>query len=389
MSRTRENTAYAQRLILEYNRARKLLRKYFKARHDPDEARVKIKEILENTTRRQSKIIGYTLNDAFKAGAKEGSIEISNATISASSATVGFDLTKVADSHLHKITKDTIGHVGKYNSLLTNQLQLEYNTLLADNRLVTSLNKDGWTPWLDKALEKRGVSPEVIALAKGQTTTKKIITILETEGIRGGKHPREVSKLLLPQIQQHFGNGVVIDNIGKVKRVLKVDADGNYKYVKQAVTRPYRATPKSYSNLLARSSMIQANLEGRYQSLQKTRLVDHYISISLLDANTCNICAMMHGQRVTHADGPLYHPSGHCRLKPIWKKDSGLKNKDPAFYEKQRDNCFLKQHDLKEFNKNMPKGEKLKYSSLLPEDAITKTMPSKEAMYELRKAILK
>jgi hypothetical protein len=152
-----------------------------------------IKGVIKNMTARHSKIIGYTLNKPFKAGAKEGSIEIRNATISAAAAvSVGFDLTKVSDSHLNKIAATNIGHIGKYNSLLTKQFQLEYNTLLADNRLVTSLNKDGWTPWLDKALEKRGVSPEVIGLAKGQTTTKKIVDILEMEGIRGGKNPRQV-----------------------------------------------------------------------------------------------------------------------------------------------------------------------------------------------------
>jgi hypothetical protein len=392
MPRTHEITAYAQLLILEYNRARKLLRKYFKKRHNPDEARAKIKEIIDNMTVRQSKIIGYTLNDGFRKGAKEGDKDLSNATISAAapSASMGFDLSKINDMHLNTLTKETIGSIGKYNSALTNQLQLQYDMLLADNKLVNSLSKEGWTPWLDKALKKRGVSAEVIALAKGQTTTKKVIDILEMEGIRGGKHPREVSKMLLPHIQRHFGpEGVVIDNVGKFKKVLKVDADGNFKYVKQVITRPYTATPKSYSNLLARTSMIQAHHKGRYQSLQKTGLVNHYISVSILDASTCSICAGMHGQRVTPSEGPLYHPNCACDLKPIFKKESGLKNKDPEFYEKQSDKWFLKQNDLKEFNKNMPKGEKLKFSSLLPNDSITKTMPSKEAMYDIRKAMLK
>jgi hypothetical protein len=148
MPRTHEITAYAQRLILEYNRARKLLRKYFKKRHNPDEARVKIKEIIDNMTARQSKIIGYTLNDAFRKGAKEGDKEISSATISAA-ASVGFDLSKVSDSHLNRITKDTIGSIGKYNTLLSKQLTLQYDTLLADNKLVYSLTQNGWTPLLD------------------------------------------------------------------------------------------------------------------------------------------------------------------------------------------------------------------------------------------------
>jgi uncharacterized protein YqeY len=391
MPRTHEITAYAQRLILEYNRARKLLRKYFKKRHNPDESRAKIKEIIDNMAARQSKIIGYTLNDAFRKGTKEGDNELSNATISAAapSASLGFDLTKVADAHLNKISAKTIGDIGKYNSALTNQLQLQYDTLLADNKLVNSLSKDGWTPWLGKALEKRGIKPEVIALAKGQTTTRKVIDILEMEGIRGGKHPREVSKMLLPHIQRHFGpEGVVIDNVGKFKKVLKVDADGNFKYVKQAVTRPYRATPKAYSNLLTRSSMLSAHHEGRYQSLQKTGLVDHYISVSILDANTCDHCAMMHGQRVSKAEGPLYHPSCACDLKPIWKKDSGLKNKDPAIYARQRDTAMYRKYKLKEFNAELPRGaQKLKFDSLLPEDYVG-SLPDSKAMYEIRKAML-
>ena len=392
MPKTHEIATCAQRLILEYNRARKLLRKYFKKRHDPDEARAKIKEIIDNMTVRQSKVIGYTLNDAFRKGAKEGGKEIGNVTISAaaSSASLGFDLTKVADADLNRITAKTIGDIGKYNTLLSKQLMLEYDTLLADNKLVLSLNTHGWTPWLDKLLEKRGISPEVIALAKGQTTTNKIIAILEREGIRGGKHPREVSKMLLPHIQRYFGEGgVVIDNVGKFKKVLKVDAYGNYNWVQKKITQVYKTTPKSYSNLLARSSMVSGHQEGRFQTLEKSGLVDHYISVSVLGANTCDLCAMMHGQRVSHADGPLYHPNGACDLKPIFSKDSGLKNKNPEFYEKQRDKHFLKEHDLREFNKNMPKGEKLNFSSLLPEDAITETLPSKEAMLEIRRAILK
>ena len=388
MPQTRDNTAYAQRLIMEYNRARRLLRKYLKAKHNPRDVTAKIAEIISNMSARQSKIIGYTLNTAFLEGTKEGNKELSNATISA--AAVGFDLSKVADTHLHKITKDTIGHIGKYNSGLTNQLQLEYNTLLADNRLVTSLNTHGWTPWLDKALEKRGVSGEVIALTKGQTTTVKMVNILELHGIRGGKNPRDVAKLLIPHVQRYFGpGGVVIDNVGKYRRALEVKANGEFKWVQKKIVRSYRATPKAYSNLVARSSMIQAHHEGRYQSLQKSGLVDHYISKSVLDANTCANCAGMHGQRVTHETGPLFHPDCACDKSPVFRKDSGIKNKNPEFYQKQSDKWFLKEHDLKEFNSKMPRGEKLKFSSLLPKDSITEVIPDKVTMLEIRKLMLK
>ena len=388
MPQTHETTIYAQRLILEYNRARKLLRKYFKkARHSPEDSHRKIKKTIENTTRRQSKIIGYTLIASYNTGLVVGN-KILGGTLSAASE--GFDLAQVSDTHLNKITKDTIGHIGKYNDQLSKQLMLEYDTLLADNRLVNSLNKDGWTPWLDKALEARGVNPEVISLAKGQSTTVKMINILEMQGIRGGKHPREVAKGLLPHIQRYFGpGGVTIDNRGKFKRVLEVKLNGDFSWVKREVKKVYKATPKTYANLLARSSMIDAHHAGRFLSLEKSNLVEYYISHSILGPRTCSRCAIMHGNRILRAEGPLYHGNCMCYLKPVWRKDSGLKNKDPGIYENQRDRYFLKEYDLREFNKGMPKGEKLKFSSLLPEDAISKTLPDKDAMLEIRKAILK
>jgi hypothetical protein len=386
MSRTRENTAYAQRLIKEYNHARKLLRKYLKKSHDPSDVTAMITITIDSMTAKQSKILGYTLNAAFNAGAKEGDKIIRKARITASTTTVGFDMSKVADTHLNKITGDTIGSIGKYNSVTTNQLFGQYQTLLADNKLVNTLDKSGWSSSIEKSLVKRGIAPEVITQLKGQTTTKKIVSILETQGVRGGMNPRQVSCLMQPAVSNYFGpKGVIIDNVGKFKKVLKVDADGNYKYVKQAITRPYRATPKTYSNLLARSSMLQAHHEGRYQRLKKTGLVDHFISVSVLDANTCNICATMHGQKVSHSEGPLYHPSCACDLKPVYKKGSGLehKNKDLSVYEKQRDQHFWKQHQLAEYNKRMPRGAKLKFHSMLPKDALT-GMPGRAAMRTIR-----
>ena len=384
MPRTRESAAYARRLIKEYNHARKLLYKYLKKRHEPSDVTAMIVEVIENMTARQSKIIGYTLNKSFKAGTKEGDKIISKARVTASTATLGFDMSKVADTHLNKITATNIGHIGKYNGTLKGQLLLEHKALLADNKLVSKLAQTGWTPSIEKSLLKRGTSAEVIALVKGQTTSTKMIRALEMQGIRGGMNPRQVSRLLQPAVSNYFGpKGVLIDNVGKFKKVLKVDVDGNYKYMKQAITRPYRATPKSYSNLLARSSMISAHHEGRYQSLQKTGLVDHYISKSILDANTCSLCATMHGQKISHSEGPLYHPSCACELKPIWKKDSGIPNKDPGFYDKQRDQHFWKQHQLAEYNKGLPKGAKLKFHSMLPKDVIS-AMPSTSAMRTIR-----
>jgi len=388
MSQVRDINVYAQRLISEYNRARRPLRKYLKTKHNPEDVTKKIAEIISNTSIRQSKIIGYTLNMAFQEGAKEGNKELSNATISA--AAVEFDLTKVSDLHLRKITKDTIGHIGKYNTLLSKQLQLEYKTLLVDNRLITSLSKDGWTPWLDKALTKRGVSMPVIALAKGQTTTTKIINILEMHGIRGGKHPREVGKLLIPHVQRYFGPfGVIIDNRGKYRRALEVKANGEFKWIPKKITRAFKATPKSYADLIARSSMVQAHNEGRMQSLEASKLTKGFRWSCVNDAASCITCLSMHGQEITKSEFPPAHPRCRCHAAPLWKDSSGLKNKEPEYYFKQRDTAIYRKYKLQEFNKTLPRGTpKLKFDTMLPEGTVGQ-LPDAKAMYEIRKTMLK
>jgi len=252
-----------------------------------------IATVIENMTAKQSKIIGYTLNKAYKAGTKEGD-KLIKGEITA--AAVSFDLSKVSDTHLNKITKGTIGHIGKYNAQLSKQLTLEYKTLLADNVLMIKLAETGWSPAIEKALTKRGISAEVIALVKGQSSTAKMISILEMQGMRAGRNPREIGRLLQPAVTNYFGKGgVIINNVGKTRRVFTVNADGAYKWVRKRIIRPYRATPKSYASLVARSSMHSAHLEGRYGSLQKSNLVDHYVSQSILDARTCPKCAKCMG----------------------------------------------------------------------------------------------
>jgi len=349
-----------------------------------------IATVIDNMTAKQSKIIGYTLNKAYKAGAKEGDKIISKASITAAAATVGFDMSKVADTHLNKITGDTIGSIGKYNKQLSKQLTLEYKALLSDNRLINSLSKDGWTPWLDKALEKRGVSAEVIALAKGQTTTKKIVGILEMEGIKGGRHPREVSKMLIPHVQRYFGpSGVVIDNVGKYRKELQVTADSKFQWVQKKIIKPYRATPKAYSNLLARSSMLLAHNTGRTQSLDASGLVSGYRWSCLCSANSCVTCLGMHGQKITKAEFPPAHPDCGCHGAPIFKKDSGIKNKSPDFYFKQRDTAMYRKFELEKYNKTLPKGTpKLKFDTLLPEGTVG-SLPDAKEMHDIRKALLK
>jgi hypothetical protein len=52
-------------------------------------------------------------------------------------------------------------------------------------------------------------------------------------------------------------------------------------------------------------------------------------------------------------------------------------------YANQRDKHFWKQQQLADYNKNMPKGAKLKFHSMLPKDAMV-DMPGKEAMRTVR-----
>lgn len=390
MSRTRESTAYAQRLIKEYNHARKLLRKYLKKSHDPSDVTAMITVIIDGITAKQSKIIGYTLNSAFKAGAKEGDKIIRKARVTASAATVGFDMSKVVDTHLNKITGDTIGTIGKYNTQLSKQLILEYKALLADNALMATIAKIGWTPAIEKVLTKRGMSAEVIALIKGQTTTAKMINLLEMQGIRGGMHPQEVGRLLQPAITNYFGQGgVVINNVGKTHRVLQVDALGNHEWVRKKIVKAYKATPKSYSSLLARSSMLDAHNKGRYQTVDASGLTKGYIWTCLCDANSCITCLSMHGQKITKGEFPRAHPNCSCYARPLWKKGSGLKNRNPDFYFKQRDTAIYRKYKLQEFNSELPRGvQKLKFNSMLPEGYVG-SLPGTKEMYEIRKTLLK
>ena len=389
-------TLYQRKLQREYSRTRELLIRNFKRQQTHDNAKALIKTATAALTARQSRIIGYYISKSFLNGVRDAKKEVKDIKIvrgaaSPSKAEIGFDLNTITDSNLQKIGRANIGAIGKFNIILRDDLIKQYDELLSDNKLLTSLNKDGWTPWLGESLKKRGIDPAVISLVKHQKTTVKMLTIINEQGIRGGMHPDQVARRLVPYINRYFGpDGVTIDNVGKKVRRFTIDANGNYKWVEHTVTRKYHATARNYSRLIARNSMKEARREAYYRSLKKTNLVDHYISVSVMDARTCGSCAMMHGQRVTHADGPSYHGNCHCDLKPVWRRNSVLadKNKSDKHYERQRDIHFMRLNDLKAFNLKMPSGSKLKNYALLPDNAITKIMPGPMHMRKIRHALM-
>lgn len=382
----------ARKLQGEYNSTRKLLVKRLKKRQSPEAAKIIIETSIALLNDRLSHIIALHAAKAFMLGKRDAKNELKDIIAAAApSPTIGFDLSSINDPALKKITHRNIGAIGKYNVALSKSLIKEYDKLLSDNRLLKSLNRDGWSPWLGETLKKRGIDPKVISLVKDQTTSKKMVSVLRDQGIRGGLHPDQVGRRLEPYVNRYFGpGGVEIDNIGKTVRQLKTDAYGNYRWVDHTVTRKYKATPKTYSRLIARNSMKQAHQDAYYQSIQKTNLVDHYISVSILDARTCGDCAMMHGRKVLKGDGPQYHGNCHCDLKPVWRQDSllGDKNKPQTYYDKQRDRHFLAVDDLKKFNETMPSGSKLKHYTLLPEKARSSIMPGPLQMHAIRNALL-
>ena len=386
-------TMLGRKISLEYKHAKEVLVAKFKKRITPTEAKTFISDTIKELTARQSKIIAGYLIKSYAEGTKAAEKELKDAKIEAGAAIaeVAFDLDSISDLHLKQITRHHIGRIGAYNVELNKTLLKQYDKLLSDNRLSNSLKQHGWTPWLGGTLKQKGIDPKVIALVKDQTSTAKMLQILNREGIKGGMHNEQVAKKLLSHIQRYFGpGGITIDNIGKKTKRFVVDASGNFEWKEHIITKKYHTTAKSYSRLIARNAIKDAHREAYYQSLKGTKLVDHFISVSVMSANTCPNCAQMHGRRVTHAEGPSYHPLCYCDLRPVWKKTSILfdKNRPDSFYAKQRNMYFLRTNDLRKFNETMPQGSKLSFFSLLPDSALTRVMPSTLKMNAIKNTIL-
>jgi hypothetical protein len=367
-----------------------------KRKNAPEVVKAIIEESIKALTEKQAIIIARYIYREYKKGLADATRELKGIKIEAAApipdmGNVGMDLSEVSQQQMNRIFHTHLGAIGDYNINLSKTLQHQYNVLLSDNTLIKSLDTHGFTPWLEREWQKRGIAPEVIKLVKGQKTSKQMVNILELHGIKGGKHQNEVAKMLVPHVNRFFGpEGIVIDNVGKEVKRLAVDADGNFEWKKRTVTKVYKATPRTYSRMLARNVLREARMDAYYDSLKGSKLVDHYISIAHMDSTTCGICASMHGRRVTKGSGPLYHGNCGCDLRPVWKKNSPLasQNKQDAFYEKQRNTHFLRMADLKRYNAKMPRGMKLKYATQLPQDAITKIMPGKIKMRAIRHEML-
>jgi hypothetical protein len=375
----------ARKMQIEYTRTRKDLAKRLKRRQTPEAVKSIINESSILLNDKLSVILTLYIAKAFKGGKQDAESELKDAIRAAAPRP------DIIDPLVGKITHRNIGAIGKYNLTLNNALQKEYNTLLSNNKLANSLKRDGWTPWMGETLKKRRIDPKVISLIKQQSTSAKMVTILNQQGIRGGLHPDQIGRRLEPFVNRYYGSGgVEIDNVGKSVKQLRIDADGNYKWVNHKVTRKYRATSRTYSRLVARNAMKTAHQEAYYQSLQKTNLVDHFISVSVLDSRTCGDCAMMHGRTVLKSEGPPYHGNCHCDLKPVWKEDGllGDKNRDDSFYINQRDRHFLAVDDLKRYNMHLPTGSKLKHYTMLPKGARTTIMPGPIKMRAIRNRLL-
>ena len=372
------------KLMREYARARATLLDGFQFPSGKGYAEDYIQQTLLTCSAKQAEIILADLPESFLSGVYIESDILRDKV----PAYTGVNLNRVSKTHLKLITKDTIGAIGNYNKALSANLIEQHNTLLTNNELVNSISVNGWSKSAEKRMITAGFDKEVINLVKQQTTSTKMVEILEMHGIRGGMHPNDVSKLLQPRIRDVFGDGgVVIDNTGKLRERFIVDADGKYKWVKQEVKEKYHATVKTYSETISRSSMVQAHVNGRTETLKQSGLVEKYRSIANMTANTCSQCAMMHGQIIGPNEGPLYHPNCSCRRAPVWKKKTGLMNHTDEFYENQRNEHFWKQHQLKEYNKTLPKEAKLKNFNFLPADKL-KGMPDKAGMRAIRAEML-
>jgi hypothetical protein len=194
-----------------------------------------------------------------KAQKKKGEV---TSAVALPSSDVAFDFTKVSKTHLNKITRDTIGDIGRFNKEISKTLLTKYDALVVNNALVNSIAERGFTEHTEAQLLKVGISKEMVGVIKSQSTTNKMLSILNTQGIKGGLPPNQVSKLLIPEIRAVFGpEGVMIDNIGKTRDVLRVNASGDYWWTKVKIKQPYRTTTKNYADILASTNMKRAHNE--------------------------------------------------------------------------------------------------------------------------------
>ncbi|RLG32926.1 hypothetical protein DRN97_06270 [Methanosarcinales archaeon] len=378
---------YEKALISEYEHCKNTLLSFFAMPRNTKESKKAINTSLSACTTKQANIIIKELPTNFLAGVYIESNYLSKNI----PAYTTVDLSRVSKTHLNKITRETIGHIGKFNEEIANGLKLRYGTLIAHNKLINDLKQKGWTAQTEKKLAALGLDRATINLIKQQSTTNKMIHILEQHGIRGGMHPYDVAKKLQPAIRSYFGpGGVFIDNTGKYRTEFVVDPDGNWKKVKKLITRPYHTTVKAYSHVIARSSMLRANRLGRIETLKQSGFVQKWVYISSLSANMCARCGAMHGAIL---DNPYefaggLHPMCACLgPQPVWKPETGLRNHSAEYYENQKNQWFWKTYRTREYNKTLPKEARIPNYNFLPPSELT-PMPDAAQMREIRAKLL-
>jgi len=370
-----------RKLLHEYARARATLLDGFSFPSDKGFAEDYIQQTLLTCSAKQAEIMLADLPESFLSGVYLESDILRDKV----PAYTGVDLKRVSKTHLKRISTNTIGGIGNFNTALSSNLTEQYNTLLMDNELVNSISAHGWTKNAEKRMIKAGFDKEIINLVKQQTTANKMVQILEQQGIKGGMHPNDCAELLQPHIRDVFGDGgVEISNIGKLRKELIVNAKGKYWWREVKVTHPYHSTVQNYADIITRSSMLKAHNEGRLQTLRQSGLVEKYRFICDQTANSCSTCLGMHGLIVEPSEvTPPIHPRCSCRLAPVWKKSTGLHNHSEKFYTQQRDTALFKRYKLKEYNKTHE--TKLINENFLPPIG---EVPKGSEMAAIREAIL-
>lgn len=395
------NNALFTDLNLKYEGAKLTLVKHASQQASRKAVEVLLQSALALCTQRQSHLCIKHLRRAFRAGFNDATKEIKVAVkargakerynvISAAKAPteIAFDFSKVSETHLNKVTRDTIGSIGIFNKAISKQLLAKYDTLVANNVLITGIATHGFTKEAGKQLLKQGISPEMLGVIKSQSTTNKMIYILNVQGIKGGLPPNQVSKLLIPEIQAIFGmDGVEINNVGNFRKVLRVNSAGEYWWDKVKIKQPYHTTTKNYADMVASTSMKRAQNEGRVASIKASGLAEKYRFISAQTGNTCITCLGMHGLIVHPTDvNPPIHVKCYCSLAPVYK-DTSLNLHSDEFYMKQRDAGLWRKHQFNEYNKGLAPADRILNPNFLPPDML-KGMPAGTKMNDIRKSLL-
>jgi hypothetical protein len=393
------NNALYTGLITEYERAKLTLVKHASHASTKKAVGKLVHDTLALCTKGQSHLCTKFLSRSFCAGfdlesqSIKATLKAQKAKVTSAAAatpattSVAFDFSKVSRAHRNKVTRDTIGDIGLFNKEISKSLLAKYDVLVAHNALVNSIAEHGFTKHTESQLLKQGLSKEMVTVIKSQSTTNKMISILEQQGIKGGMHPDSISKLLVPEMRAMFGSGgVTIDNVGKMRNVLRVNASGEYWWDTIKITRPFHTTTKNYADIVASTSMKRAHNEGRLATMRQSGLVEKFRFISQQTGNTCITCLGLHGMIVGLDVCPPIHVKCYCTLAPVYK-DQDLNLHGDEYYMKQRDAGLYRKFQFQEYNKKLAVKERIPNPNFLPPDEL-RGMPSGKKMEAIRAALL-